>query len=81
MTKCSSLIPISSYSPDSRGGVVSRSSQSLFFECLASLNRRPKLVLLLTWGGYMLAAVGRRKEGDGGFVSTILPRMLVVLSE
>jgi hypothetical protein len=36
--------------------IVSRSSQSLFFECLASLDRRPKLALLLTWGVCVLAA-------------------------
>jgi hypothetical protein len=45
---------------------VSRSSQSLFFECLASFNRRQKLVLLLTWGVYMLVA----EEGGGGFAGT-----------
>jgi hypothetical protein len=42
--------------------IISRSSQSLFFECLASLNRRPKLVLLLTWGVYV--GKGREKESD-----------------
>jgi hypothetical protein len=59
--------------------VVSRASQSLFFECLASLSRRPKPVLLLTWGGYMLVAVGRKEGGGGRFVSTIVHRTLVVL--
>jgi hypothetical protein len=55
--------------------VVSRSSQSLFFECLASLNRQPKLVLLLTWGVCMLVA----EESDSGIPSAAVPRAQAVL--